>query len=194
MYPSLFSQFEALHIEVQTPETVVLLLSSPEEDILIKVSEAIYLFAEKGTAGKSQTQTQTHTQKSCVLMFPVHCLPLLLGDENKVSLLGFGALEPLCRLIAHNNMLVRCNAVMALGIMAVNGASDNIRHQWRLAHWGIWWLTIHYVTIGWRTLQFPDNLPSIDSVEWFVDWLQNWEFCSFNRWSDWLTGWLLLSD
>ncbi|XP_034428672.1 armadillo repeat-containing protein 3 isoform X2 [Hippoglossus hippoglossus] len=44
-----------------------------------------------------------------------------LGDENKVSLLGFGALEPLCRLIAHNNMLVQRNAIMALGTMAVNG-------------------------------------------------------------------------
>nr|XP_019942913.1 PREDICTED: armadillo repeat-containing protein 3 [Paralichthys olivaceus] len=54
-------------------------------------------------------------------MFPVHCLPLLLGDENKVSLLGLGALEPLCRLITHNNKLVRRNAVMALGTMATNG-------------------------------------------------------------------------
>ncbi|GLD72868.1 armadillo repeat-containing protein 3 isoform X2, partial [Lates japonicus] len=71
--------FEALPVEGKTPATVVLLLNSPEEDILIK------------------------------------------AYENKVSLLGLGALEPLCQLISHNNKLVRRNAVMALGVMAVNG-------------------------------------------------------------------------
>lgn len=69
-----------------------------------------------------------------MLSFPVHCLPLLLGDENKITLLGLGALEPLCQLITHSNKLVRRNAFMALGIMAINGASDNTRHQRRLAH------------------------------------------------------------
>uniref|UniRef100_A0A7N6AGX4 Armadillo repeat containing 3 n=1 Tax=Anabas testudineus TaxID=64144 RepID=A0A7N6AGX4_ANATE len=82
--------FEALPVVGKTPATVVLLLSSPEEDILIKACEAIHTFAEK-------------------------------GDESKVSLLGLGALEPLCQLITHNNKLVRRNAFMALGIMATNG-------------------------------------------------------------------------
>ncbi|XP_040921208.1 armadillo repeat-containing protein 3 [Toxotes jaculatrix] len=82
--------FEALPVESKTPATAVLLLSSPEEEILIKACEAIHAFAEK-------------------------------GDENKVSLLGLGALEPLCKLITHNNKLVRRNAFMALGIMAING-------------------------------------------------------------------------
>uniref|UniRef100_A0A8D3DAS5 Armadillo repeat containing 3 n=1 Tax=Scophthalmus maximus TaxID=52904 RepID=A0A8D3DAS5_SCOMX len=77
-------------VEGKTPATVVLLLSSPEEDILIKASEAIHTFAEK-------------------------------GDENKITLLGLGALEPLCQLITHSNKLVRRNAFMALGIMAING-------------------------------------------------------------------------
>ncbi|XP_023127850.2 armadillo repeat-containing protein 3 [Amphiprion ocellaris] len=82
--------FEQVAVESKTPATVVLLLNSPEEDILVKACEAVYTFAEK-------------------------------GDENKVSLLGLGALEPLCRLITHNNKLVRRNAFMALGIMASNG-------------------------------------------------------------------------
>ncbi|KAK2859369.1 hypothetical protein Q5P01_003989 [Channa striata] len=82
--------FEALPVVGKTPATVVLLLSSPEEDILIKACEAIHAFADK-------------------------------GDENKVSLLGLGALEPLCQLITHNNKVVRRNAFMALGIMATNG-------------------------------------------------------------------------
>ncbi|XP_014188357.1 armadillo repeat-containing protein 3 isoform X3 [Haplochromis burtoni] len=82
--------FEPLPLESKAPATVVLLLNSPEEDILIKACEAIQTFAEK-------------------------------GDENKVSLLGLGALAPLCQLITHNNKLVRRNAFMALGIMATNG-------------------------------------------------------------------------
>lgn len=60
--------------------------------------------------------------------FLVQYLPLLLGDESKVSLLGLGALEPLCQLIAHNNKLVRRNAFMALGTMATNGESDHMQH------------------------------------------------------------------
>ncbi|TDG97219.1 hypothetical protein EPR50_G00223420 [Perca flavescens] len=82
-------QLKPLPVEGQTPATVVLLLSCPEEDILVKACEAIHTFAEK-------------------------------GDENKVSLLGLGALEPLCQLITHNNKLIRRNAFMALGIMATN--------------------------------------------------------------------------
>ncbi|KAM9712497.1 armadillo repeat-containing protein 3 [Menidia menidia] len=82
--------FEPLPVESKTPATAVLLLNSPEEDILVKACEAILTFAEK-------------------------------GDENKASLLALGALEPLCRLIVHNNKLIRRNAFMALGIMATNG-------------------------------------------------------------------------
>ncbi|XP_069561620.1 armadillo repeat-containing protein 3 [Brachyistius frenatus] len=81
---------EPLSVQSKTPATAVLLLNSPEEDILVKACEAIHTFAET-------------------------------GDENKVSLLGLGALEPLCQLIAHNNKLVRRNAFMALGTMVTNG-------------------------------------------------------------------------
>ncbi|XP_070842419.1 armadillo repeat-containing protein 3 [Chaetodon trifascialis] len=86
--------FEPLPVEGKTPATVVLLLSSSEEDILVKACDAIHAFAEK-------------------------------GDENKAALLAFGALEPLCQLITHNNKQVRRNAFMALGIMATNGGVKN---------------------------------------------------------------------
>ncbi|XP_072234177.1 armadillo repeat-containing protein 3 [Leuresthes tenuis] len=82
--------FEPLPVESKTPATAVLLLNSPEEDILVKACEAIHAFAEK-------------------------------GEENKVSLLALGALEPLCGLIVHSNRLIRRNAFMALGIMTSNG-------------------------------------------------------------------------
>ncbi|XP_047205192.1 armadillo repeat-containing protein 3 isoform X2 [Girardinichthys multiradiatus] len=94
--PPFKETFEPLSLESKTPATVVLLLNSHEEDILVKACEAIHKFAEK-------------------------------GDENKVCLLGLGALEPLCKLIAHSNRLVRRNAFMALGIMATN--EDGVVHE-----------------------------------------------------------------
>uniref|UniRef100_A0A672GU89 EDR1/CTR1/ARMC3-like peptidase-like domain-containing protein n=1 Tax=Salarias fasciatus TaxID=181472 RepID=A0A672GU89_SALFA len=92
--------FDPLPVESKTPATVVLLLNSPEEDILVKACEAIFTFAEK-------------------------------GDENKVCLLGLGALEPLCRIITHSNKLVRRNAFMALGTMATNvcKCEDTVVHE-----------------------------------------------------------------
>uniref|UniRef100_A0A7N8XM20 Armadillo repeat containing 3 n=1 Tax=Mastacembelus armatus TaxID=205130 RepID=A0A7N8XM20_9TELE len=44
--------FEAVPVVCKTPATLVLLLSSPEEDILIKTCEAIHTFAEKGDENK----------------------------------------------------------------------------------------------------------------------------------------------
>lgn len=45
---------------------------------------------------------------------------IFLGDENKTSLMCLGAIEPLSRLISHEDKTVRRNAVMALGVMASN--------------------------------------------------------------------------
>ncbi|XP_024248240.1 armadillo repeat-containing protein 3 [Oncorhynchus tshawytscha] len=81
--------FDPLPIESKKAATVVLMLNSPEEEVLVKACEAIHKFAEK-------------------------------GDENRSSLLGLGAVEPLSRLISHEDKLVRRNAFMALGVMAAN--------------------------------------------------------------------------
>ncbi|NXO81054.1 ARMC3 protein, partial [Sitta europaea] len=81
--------FDPLLIESKTPATVVLMLSSPENEILAKACDALYKFASK-------------------------------GDENKVTLLGLGALEHLYKLLSHEDPLVRRNAVMVFGIMASN--------------------------------------------------------------------------
>ncbi|XP_017672729.1 PREDICTED: armadillo repeat-containing protein 3 [Lepidothrix coronata] len=81
--------FDPLLIESKTPETVVLMLSSPETEILTKACDALYKFASK-------------------------------GDENKVTLLGLGALEHLYKLISHEDPIVRRNAIMVFGIMASN--------------------------------------------------------------------------
>ncbi|XP_054129568.1 armadillo repeat-containing protein 3 isoform X1 [Melozone crissalis] len=81
--------FDPLTIESKTPATVVLMLSSPENEVLAKACDALYKFASK-------------------------------GDENKVTLLGLGALEHLYKLLSHEDPLVRRNAVMVVGIMASN--------------------------------------------------------------------------
>uniref|UniRef100_A0AAR2KFX2 Armadillo repeat containing 3 n=1 Tax=Pygocentrus nattereri TaxID=42514 RepID=A0AAR2KFX2_PYGNA len=81
--------FDPLPIESKQAATVVLMLDSPEEDVLAKACEAIHRFAEK-------------------------------GDENRSSLLGLGAMEPLTRLISHEDKTVRRNAFMAVGVMASN--------------------------------------------------------------------------
>ncbi|XP_050748035.1 armadillo repeat-containing protein 3 isoform X2 [Gymnogyps californianus] len=81
--------FDPLLIESKTAATVVLMLSSPEEEVLAKACDALYKFASK-------------------------------DDENKVTLLGLGAVEHLYKLISHEDPIVRRNAIMVFGIMASN--------------------------------------------------------------------------
>ena len=45
---------------------------------------------------------------------------------NELSLLGLGALSPLCQLINHDDKRVRRNAIMALGMMSVNGVCETM--------------------------------------------------------------------
>ncbi|NXE81076.1 ARMC3 protein, partial [Cochlearius cochlearius] len=81
--------FDPLLIESKTAATVVLMLGSPEEEVLAKACDALYKFASK-------------------------------GDENKVTLLGLGAVEHLYKLLSHEDPIVRRNAIMVFGIMASN--------------------------------------------------------------------------
>ncbi|NXY68204.1 ARMC3 protein, partial [Glareola pratincola] len=81
--------FDPLLVESKTAATVVLMLSSPEEEVLAKACDALYKFASK-------------------------------ADENRVTLLGLGAVEHLYKLISHEDPIVRRNAIVVLGIMASN--------------------------------------------------------------------------
>ncbi|KAM8958469.1 armadillo repeat-containing protein 3 isoform 3-T3 [Lycaon pictus] len=81
--------FDPLTIESKKVATVVLMLNSPEEEILAKACEAIYRFALK-------------------------------GEENKATLLELGAVEPLTKLLTHEDKIVRRNATMIFGILASN--------------------------------------------------------------------------
>uniref|UniRef100_A0A8C4X5H6 Armadillo repeat containing 3 n=1 Tax=Erpetoichthys calabaricus TaxID=27687 RepID=A0A8C4X5H6_ERPCA len=79
--------FDPLLIESKNAATVVLMLQSPELDVILKACEAIYRYAEK-------------------------------GDENKAILAELGALEPISRLIKHEDKPVRRSAVMVLGVIS----------------------------------------------------------------------------
>ncbi|XP_040208444.1 armadillo repeat-containing protein 3 [Rana temporaria] len=81
--------FDPLAIESKKAETAVLMLQSPEGEILTKACDALYKFARK-------------------------------GDENKVTLLGLGAVESLSKLISHEDKTVRRNAVMVCGTLAAH--------------------------------------------------------------------------
>ncbi|XP_055003196.1 armadillo repeat-containing protein 3 [Sorex araneus] len=81
--------FDPITIEIKKAATVVLMLNSPEEEILAKACEAIYRFALK-------------------------------GEENKATLLELGAVEPLTKLLTHEDKIVRRNTTMIFGIMASN--------------------------------------------------------------------------
>lgn len=50
------NQFVALTVEIKTPATAVLLLSSSEEDIVVKACNGIRTFAEKGTACRKKAK------------------------------------------------------------------------------------------------------------------------------------------
>ncbi|XP_011846711.1 PREDICTED: armadillo repeat-containing protein 3 isoform X2 [Mandrillus leucophaeus] len=81
--------FDPFMIESKTAATVVLLLRSPEEEVLAKACEALYKFALK-------------------------------GEENKATLLELGAVEPLTKLLTHEDKIVRRNATMIFGILSSN--------------------------------------------------------------------------
>uniref|UniRef100_A0A2K5NS00 Armadillo repeat containing 3 n=1 Tax=Cercocebus atys TaxID=9531 RepID=A0A2K5NS00_CERAT len=82
-------QFDPFMIESKTAATVVLMLRSPEEEVLAKACEALYKFALK-------------------------------GEENKATLLELGAVEPLTKLLTHEDKIVRRNATMIFGILSSN--------------------------------------------------------------------------
>ncbi|XP_053116677.1 armadillo repeat-containing protein 3 isoform X2 [Hemicordylus capensis] len=88
--------FDPLSVESKKAATVVLMLNSPEEEVLSKACEALYKFASK-------------------------------GEENKLTLLELGALEPLFKLVTHEDPIVRRNATMAVGIMASH--KDVVTHE-----------------------------------------------------------------
>lgn len=47
-------------------------------------------------------------------------LPGMSGEENKATLLELGAVEPLTKLLTHEDKVVRRNATMIFGILASN--------------------------------------------------------------------------
>uniref|UniRef100_A0A8P4KG50 Armadillo repeat containing 3 n=1 Tax=Dicentrarchus labrax TaxID=13489 RepID=A0A8P4KG50_DICLA len=90
--------FEPLPVEGKTPATVVLLLSSPEEDILVKACEAIHAFAEK--------------EDVVVHEFATLCLASLSVDFIcKVQIFDNKGLPPLIQLLSSPDPDVQKNSI-----------------------------------------------------------------------------------
>ncbi|XP_063714103.1 armadillo repeat-containing protein 3-like isoform X2 [Symsagittifera roscoffensis] len=79
--------FDPVNVETKNAKTAVLMLDSPEQEVLLKACESLYRFAEK-------------------------------GEENRVQIMQFGALEPLYALVKSEDKAVHRNAMMAFGILS----------------------------------------------------------------------------
>ncbi|XP_015708811.1 armadillo repeat-containing protein 3 isoform X1 [Coturnix japonica] len=115
--------FDPLLIESKEVATVVLMLDSPEEEILAKACDAIYKYASKAFERHPKKRLNRLMVPDNVMMKSQHIsFPTTWhgGDENKVTLLGLGAVQRLYKLISHENPVVRRNAIMIFGIMASN--------------------------------------------------------------------------
>nr|XP_033787230.1 armadillo repeat-containing protein 3 isoform X5 [Geotrypetes seraphini] len=114
--------FDPLLIETRNVATVVLMLSSPEEEILARACDAIYRFAEKGIQIEDLRERVRYLHRTGPEYLQRICAQMQeeAGDENKLTLLALGAVEPLTKLIAHEDRFVRRNACVACGIMSLN--------------------------------------------------------------------------
>ncbi|XP_075252210.1 armadillo repeat-containing protein 3-like [Convolutriloba macropyga] len=79
--------FDPVNVETKNAKTAVLMLDSPEQEVLLKACESLYRFAEK-------------------------------GEENRLHIMNFGALEPLYTLVKSEDKAVHRNAMMAFGILS----------------------------------------------------------------------------
>lgn len=87
------------------------------------------LFLRENEEGKGQTREQRSRgqppnpvlgEGSWKAFMQGLVLPVVLGEENKATLLELGAVEPLTKLLTHEDKIVRRNAMMIFGILASN--------------------------------------------------------------------------
>ncbi|TSL10159.1 Armadillo repeat-containing protein 3 [Bagarius yarrelli] len=120
--------FEPLPIESKSVATVVLMLQSPEEEVLVKALDAIYKFAEKGDDNKSSlmalgaveplTCLLTHDNKT-VYRNALMALGIMVSDSKSaqkwlcvlVQIFHHDGLEPLIRLLSSPDPDVKKNSV-----------------------------------------------------------------------------------
>nr|XP_048317137.1 armadillo repeat-containing protein 3 isoform X2 [Myodes glareolus] len=113
--------FDPLTIESKKAATVVLMLSSPEEEILAKACEAIYKFALKGDVKKllrelevmNSVIAQLAPEEEVVIHeFASLCLANMSVEyTGKVQIFEHGGLEPLIRLLSSPDPDVKKNCI-----------------------------------------------------------------------------------
>uniref|UniRef100_A0A8P0NTY0 Armadillo repeat containing 3 n=2 Tax=Canis lupus familiaris TaxID=9615 RepID=A0A8P0NTY0_CANLF len=113
--------FDPLTIESKKVATVVLMLNSPEEEILAKACEAIYRFALKDDVKKllreldvmSSVIAQLAPEEEVLIHeFATLCLANMSAEyTSKVQIYEHGGLEPLIRLLASPDPDVKKNSI-----------------------------------------------------------------------------------
>lgn len=78
--------------------------------------------AKQNVKGKWQIigVTQSRVLMRLMIFLCDFILPVMPGEENKATLLELGAVEPLTKLLTHEDKIVRRNATMIFGILASN--------------------------------------------------------------------------
>lgn len=78
--------------------------------------------AKGNVTGRWQIRNWSGTIVLVSFMISTHdfILPVTAGEENKATLLELGAVEPLTKLLTHEDKIVRRNATMIFGILASN--------------------------------------------------------------------------
>uniref|UniRef100_A0AAX7SMR6 EDR1/CTR1/ARMC3-like peptidase-like domain-containing protein n=1 Tax=Astatotilapia calliptera TaxID=8154 RepID=A0AAX7SMR6_ASTCA len=131
--------FEPLPLESKAPATVVLLLNSPEEDILIKACEAIQTFAEKGdvrTALKKLDAIPSIIEKlsleddTVVHEFATLCLASLSEDFLcKAQIFDNKGLPTLIQLLSSSDPDVKKNSLETISNLVQDYKSRLVVHE-----------------------------------------------------------------
>nr|XP_030120384.3 armadillo repeat-containing protein 3 isoform X4 [Taeniopygia guttata] len=113
--------FDPLLIESKTPATVVLMLSSPENEVLAKACDALYKFASKDDVRKLLREldvtnsliSQLAPEEDVVIHeFATLCLAYMAVEyTTKVKIFEQGGLEPLIRLLGSPDPDVQKNSL-----------------------------------------------------------------------------------
>ncbi len=112
-YDYLF-QFDPIKIDARQANTVVLMLDSPEDEVLQKTCESIFKFCEKSKLLFSVV----HEHVFIKIFSRLFCFK---GDTNVLNVHELGATPKIFNLLSHEDRLVQRNATMVFGILSGNG-------------------------------------------------------------------------
>jgi hypothetical protein len=100
-------KFEPIKVDAKAATTAVLMLDSPEEEVLQKACEAIFKFCEKSKSIKLN-------------FFNFKIISFQKGDNNRLAVHQLNATMKLFKLISHEDRTVQRNSAMAFSVLSGN--------------------------------------------------------------------------